>query len=330
MEAMPWTAVPGRPRRRARRLGVLILAPVVACGSPGEPDEGYPAYPAVDRHAAIPADVVKGTPGNDASPPVLHSTEFDEPVPVPVISTAGAEDAPFIPADRAELYFFFAADVRQDASVQIRDPVNGIWVSRAQGAGWGEPELVWLQDPDVLALNGCPFVAGTEMIFCTAREGLSGLHWFRAVRDGAGWRDWMPVAFPMAFDVGELHVAGDHLYYGSARPGGAGGQDIWMLTRVNGEWADPVNISAVNTPADETRPYVSPDGSELWLTRGYRGSPAVFRSRRSGGVWLTPELVVSQFAGEPTLDAAGNLYFVHHFYREGAMIEADIYVARRR
>ena len=35
-------------------------------------------------------------------------------------------------------------------------------------------------------------------------------------------------------------------------------------------------------------------------------------------------------ATEPTLDDAGNLYFVHHFYENGAMIEADIYVAVRR
>jgi hypothetical protein len=39
---------------------------------------------------------------------------------------------------------------------------------------------------------------------------------------------------------------------------------------------------------------------------------------------------VSQFAGEPTLDDAGNLYFVHHFYEDGVKIEADIYIARRK
>jgi hypothetical protein len=38
---------------------------------------------------------------------------------------------------------------------------------------------------------------------------------------------------------------------------------------------------------------------------------------------------VDHFAGEPTLDAQGNLYFVHHFYRDGVMIEADIYTAVR-
>jgi len=284
----------------------------------------------VDRHSKIPADAVKGTPATDPTPPILHSTEFLEPVPLPVISTAGAEDAPFIPADGSALYFFFAADVRQDASVQIRDPVNGIWVSRRANGAWQEPSLVQLQQSDELALNGCPFVAGDEMLFCTARAGYTGLHWFRSTYADGRWRDWTPVAFPAEYDVGELHIEGDELYYGSARTGGGGGQDIWMLTRTGGEWADPVNVAAVNTPADETRPYVTPGGGELWVTRWYEGSPAIFRSKRVDGAWQPAELIISRFAGEPSLDPQGNVYFVHHFYVNGVMLEADIYVARRK
>ncbi len=103
-----------------------------------------------------------------------------------------------------------------------------------------------------------------------------------------------------------------------------------MLTRTAGEWADPVNVVAVNTPADETRPYVTPGGGELWITRWYQGSPAIFRSRRVNGDWQPAELIISRFAGEPTLDPQGNVYFVHHFYVDGVMLEADIYVARRK
>ena len=72
------------------------------------------------------------------------------------------------------------------------------------------------------------------------------------------------------------------------------------------------------------------DGEELWFTRFYRGSPAIFRSVMVGGEWQGPELIVSQFAGESTMDNAGNLYFTHHYYRDGEMIEADIYVARKK
>ncbi len=58
------------------------------------------------------------------------------------------------------------------------------------------------------------------------------------------------------------------------------------------------------------------------------GTPGIFRSRLGPSGWKEPELVVSQFAGEPTLDRDGDLYFVLHPFRNGQMLEADIYVAR--
>lgn len=284
----------------------------------------------MDRHAAIPADAVKGTPANDEHPPILHSSEFQAPVSVPVISTAGGEDAPFIPEGSEELYFFFAADVRQDASLQIRDPVNGIWVSRRLGGSWQEPTLVWLQEPGTLALNGCPWVGGDEMLFCSAREGYAGINWFKALRSEGAWKNWELVDFACEYEVGELHIRGDSLYFGSTRPGGSGENDIWMMTRMGVSWTNPVNVAAVNSPADESRPFLTADGNELWITRWYQGTPAVYRSKRVGGAWQAPELIVSRFAGEPTLDTQGNLYFVHHFYTGGVMRDADIYVAYRK
>ncbi|HUV15043.1 MAG TPA: hypothetical protein VMW28_00580 [Pelolinea sp.] len=41
-------------------------------------------------------------------------------------------------------------------------------------------------------------------------------------------------------------------------------------------------------------------------------------------------MIVSQFAGEPSLDSSGNLYFIHHYYKDGKMLEADIYFAKRK
>jgi len=45
---------------------------------------------------------------------------------------------------------------------------------------------------------------------------------------------------------------------------------------------------------------------------------------------MEAELIVSQFAGEPTLDDNRNLYFTHHYFIDGEMIEADIYYAERK
>jgi len=49
------------------------------------------------------------------------------------------------------------------------------------------------------------------------------------------------------------------------------------------------------------------------------------------GDWSEPQLIISQFAGEPSLDMDGNIYFTHHFYNNTSqMVEADIYVAYRK
>jgi hypothetical protein len=93
-------------------------------------------------------------------------------------------------------------------------------------------------------------------------------------------------------------------------------------------------VAAVNTENGEGWPYLSEDGTELWFTRhNVNGVPlGIFKSVKVGGQWQTPQLVVSGLAGEPTLDRAGNLYFVHHYYDDSAnkIWEADIYVCRRK
>jgi hypothetical protein len=79
-----------------------------------------------------------------------------------------------------------------------------------------------------------------------------------------------------------------------------------------------------------------PDGEEeaedeLWFTHG-AGAPEIWRSLKVEGDWPAPEKVVGPFAGEPTFDADGNLYFTHHFWDddEQRIIEADIHIARRK
>ena len=75
---------------------------------------------------------------------------------------------------------------------------------------------------------------------------------------------------------------------------------------------------------------MSADGKELWFTSWYLGTPALYRSVKNNGEWSEPEIIISQFAGEPSLDDDGNVFFVHHYYENNVMIEADIYVAYRK
>ena len=197
---------------------------------------------------------------------------------------------------------------------------------------WAQPQRVWLSDPGTLALDGAVAVQGTEMFFASAREGYAGVNLFTATYANGAWGSWAYAGDRLMKEIqaGECHLHGDELYFHSGRTGGMGGYDIWVTSRETGTWSDPLNLAPVNSEGMDGFPFVSSDGSELWFTRTYLGTPAIYRSVRTGTHWGAPELIVSQFAGEPTLDDAGNLYFVHHYYENGVMIEADIYMAPRK
>jgi len=269
------------------------------------------------------------SPDTDEHSPVMYASDYEEPMPLPgLVNTAGAEDSPFITPDGKALYFFFTPDVNVPVEQQLLDGVTGIYVSKKVGDTWGEEERVRLQEPGKLSLDGCEFILGNVMWFCSTREDYSGIHWFTAEYEAGRWQDWVIADFSPEYQVGELHISpdGTELYFGSERPGGKGGLDIWMSQMVGGAWQEPVNIAIVNTADGEGWPALNPAGDELWFTRNY----GVWRSKRVNGQWQAAELVVSPLAGEPTLDEEGNLYFVHHFFSGDRMIEADLYVAYKR
>ena len=303
-------------------------------GNDGSPVDAKAAPEKYSRIESIPDYAVKMTPGQDLYPPILHSDEFYEPVPMPwPINTAGGEDSPFIMPDGKTFFVFFTPDVSVPAEKQVLDSVTGIYVSHLlENGGWSEPQRVSFGAGP--SLDGCAFVQGNRMWFCSVREGYNGIHWFTADNINGKWQDLKFSKLNMleGYEVGELHISSDgsELYFHSSRPGGQGGYDIWVCRNVDGEWQEPDNIEIVNSPDTDGWPYVSQDGNELWFTRFYQGSPALFRSIRINEEWQEPELIVSQFAGEPTLDNAGNLYFTHHYYENAVMLEADIYVAMKK
>jgi len=292
------------------------------------------------RAGAIPSTAVKQTPQTDAHPPVLEpafTAMFEDCVPLPgPVNTAGAEDSPYITEDGQELYLFFTPDASVPPNLQLVDGVTGVYRSRRDGSGWGEPERVWLSYHDDPALDGCETVHGDDLWFCTARAGVQReIDIYVAHRDGDHWIDWASAGdrLNLELEVGELHVAdgGDSIYYHSQRSGGQGGIDLWVTRLESGAWSDAENLTTVNGPYTDGWPWVSPDGQELWFTSG-PAAPELWRSIDGGGGWQAPEKVVSPFAGEATFDADGNLYFTHHFWddADNSIIEADIYFCQRK
>ena len=302
----------------------LLLASL-ACGSSTPTAIPTPA----DRLSAIPADAVKITPDTDVYPVKSETGEYGDPVPLPSpVNTIGAEDSAFVMPDGQTLYVWFTPSPSIPAEKQVIDGVTGIYVFHQNNGVWGNAERVMLQDAGKLALDGCEFVLGNVMWFCSAREGYTGIHWFTAEFLNGKWQNWQNADFKTEYEVGELHITtdGKELYFHSPRAGGQGDYDIWVSTNVNGEWQEPVNLAIVNSTYSDGWPFITQDGSELWFTRMV-GAPELWRSKKVNGEWTTPQKMFGPFAGEASLDNEGNVYFTHHFYKDNVMLEADIYIA---
>lgn len=118
--------------------------------------------------------------------------------------------------------------------------------------------------------------------------------------------------------------------------------DMYPPILYSDEFEVPIPMPGpINTRGAEDSPFMMPDGNTFYVffTPDVRvpaerqlldNVTGIYFSHKVGGQWTEPELIVSQFAGEPKLDNEGNLYFTHHFYENGTMLEADIYVAYRK
>jgi len=83
---------------------------------------------------------------------------------------------------------------------------------------------------------------------------------------------------------------GNEAFWTSTRPGGFGGNDIWMSRRVEGKWTTPENLGPnINGPGDEHHSIPTPDGKSLYVTTtragGYGGEDTYISNRDSDGQW---------------------------------------------
>lgn len=287
------------------------------------------------RSDTIPADAVKVTPDTDHFKPVLHLDDWEDPVPMSgPINTAGAEDSPFITPDGNRFFFFFTPDVRVPPEKQLLDKVTGIWWSQKVGGAWTEPERILLSDD--VALDGAEFVLGDTMWFASIRAGnLGEIDVYTAKYADGKWGNVQNAGqqLNVDYDIGEFHLTadGNTMYFHTGNMSYGSNMDLWTTSRAGSGWSQPVKVPGVNTAATEGYPFLTEDGNQLWYTGpsklGYTG-PALFRCLKNGSGWGSAVEVVSNFAGECTMDSQGNLYFVHHYYAQNmTMMEADIYVA---
>lgn len=146
-----------------------------------------------------------------------------------------------------------------------------IWRSYYEDGNWVTPSNLG----SVVNRNswdGDPFVIGNPptLYFVSVRSGGYGGFdiWSSRYINGSGWQTPVNLGPNVNSSSNEdspsLTADGRYLYFGSARPGGRGGSDIWVCEYNGGSWGPAVNLGAsVNTSAQEVAPCITPGNGRL-------------------------------------------------------------------
>lgn len=200
------------------------------------------------------------------------------------------EATPAFSPDGRELYFF-----RADRNF---DNYRLLW-SRCEHSGWSAPEAVpFAAAPGVLEAD--PFVSadGQRLYYVSARPGPGETPstdadldiWFvqrdRAGHWGAPQRLPEPVNSPATELLPRLDDRG-RLWFGSDRPGGLGGRDIYVATQAgNGGWQVANAGVPVNSTADEYEASPSADGLHLVVVADRGDRSHLYRFQWRGKRWV--------------------------------------------
>ncbi|MBK1440374.1 PD40 domain-containing protein [Parapedobacter sp. ISTM3] len=258
------------------------------------------ALPALRNYAAI--------PGLDASGKRLtnkyiadcefslsaqqHPLDFHPVNPGPAINTEYDEYFPKLTADHRTIIFTRKVNERESFYESSLDS-NGKW----QPARFLEGDINSAQYNEGAH---CISADGKYLFFtgCNRPNGLGSCDIYVSRREGDRWGEPYNLGEPINSAGWEAQPAlgadGKTLYFVSNRSGGQGGYDIWKSTlQSNGQWGDPQNLGpAINTPFDESSPYIHADNRTLYfVSNGWPGfgDKDIFKSQMDAdGHWPQP------------------------------------------
>ena len=219
---------------------------------------------------------------------------------------------------------------------------------------FGEPvnlrSVISVIDPAHDAI-GCLSYDGLEM-YIISGSGFAHDNDLKVIRRGSKDEGWGPMESlgpvvnspnPSDDDSGpSISADGLTLYFHSTRPGGRGGEDIYVTTRATKKdhWGPPSNLgSKVNSTSNDCGPWISADGLELYFHSsrpvGY-GKADIWVARRTTttSAWtqaLNVGSAVNSVDNEfwPGVSQDGLLFVFSSYNRTGGYGGEDIWMRRR-
>ncbi len=143
---------------------------------------------------------------------------------------------------------------------------------------------------------GCLSADGQQLYFTRVdrenKRSANHARIYTAIRDGKKWKNikMLPIGM-MGYSAAHPAISHNNelLFFSSDMPGGYGGKDIWMCTRKDSGWSQPVNLGPdVNTSGDEMFPSVRKDGMLFFSSTGLPGFGGldIYSARELQGKWL--------------------------------------------
>jgi WD40-like Beta Propeller Repeat len=259
----------------------MVLLTAAACGGGSKLSE--PAQPAAPPPAY-------------ASAAPLTSPRLFAPG---AISTAEPEFAITFTADGTTAYFDRANADRSKLVIVSSTFANGAW-QPAEPVAFSTGEF---RDVD-------PFIVGDRLYFSSNRprpgSATTDFDSWYVVRGGATWSE------PVHLD-GAPSGPGNQVFLSLARDGtlyfqsdATGGGDLYRAPRAGDAYPAAAPLDGISTPASESNPAISPDGTLLVFVsdrEGGLGGADLYASRLQGGVW-SPAKNLGALVNSPQADFA--------------------------
>lgn len=214
----------------------------------------------------------------------------------PMINSRYDEYFPSISRDDSSMVFTRKTNgIDEDFYSAFRDSCGGWFTARDMGEPPNSPQQEGAQmlsaDGHYLFFMRCGNrspngweAGGCDLYFSyTEKEG-----WSQPVPFGA------TINTPAYEGMPSLSSDNRELFFVSEREGGYGGKDIYVSRFADGLWQVPENLGpTINTPYDETAPFISPDNKTLYFTSdghpGLGGNDIFYSRRNANGQWDKPE-----------------------------------------